>query len=94
MGIVAAGSLLHPGIASGENGAHPSFSSDPARSYGSGYFGEWFSDVFHLPAFRYTCDQTTDPKAATLTDSVFREPTEHTHQVGNDRLIAAVSNYG
>ncbi len=66
----------------------------PAKPYGSGYFGEWITDEFGLPAFRYTCDQITDPKAITPTDPVFRSPTDQTHQVGNDRLIAAVSNYG
>lgn len=64
------------------------------KPYGSGYFGEWISDEFGLPAFRYTCDQTTDPRAISPVDPAFRSPADHTHQVGNDRLVAAVSNYG
>lgn len=64
------------------------------QQYGSGYFGEWITDEFGLPAFRYTCDQIADPKAITPTDVVFRSRTDQTHQVGNDRLVAAVSNYG
>ena len=33
------------------------------KAYGSGHFGEWITDRFGLPAYRYTCDQLTDPKA-------------------------------
>ncbi len=65
------------------------------KPYGSGYFGEWIEDEFGLPAFRYTCDQTRDPKAVTEVSSPgILSSTEHVHQVGNDRLIAIVSNYG
>lgn len=62
--------------------------------YGSGAFGRWTRDEHGLPAYRYTCDQTSDPRAVTPVNEVWRGPTEHTHQVGNDRLVAAVSNYG
>jgi len=65
-----------------------------AKAYGSGYFGEWITDEFGLPAYRYTCNQLTDPKARTPVHPEWRSPTDHTHQVGNDRLVAAVSNYG
>ena len=66
-----------------------------SKPYGSGYFGEWIEDEFGLPAFRYTCDQTHDPKAVTQVSSPgIISSTEHIHQVGNDRLIAIVSNYG
>ena len=65
-----------------------------AKPYGSGYFGEWIRDEFGLPAYRYTCDQITDPKAVSPVHKQWRSPTDHTHQVGNDRLVAAVSNYG
>ena len=65
-----------------------------SRTYGSGHFGDWVEDQFGLPAYRYTCDQTIDPKAVTPVYTVWRSPTEHTHQVGNDRIIAAASNYG
>ena len=27
------------------------------KAYGSGYFGEWITDQFGLPAYRYTCNQ-------------------------------------
>jgi len=64
------------------------------KAYGSGHFGEWFEDEFGLPAYRYTCDQENDPKARTPVNTTWRSPTDHTHQVGNDRLVAAVSNYG
>ena len=65
------------------------------NAYGSGHFGEWMEDEFGLPAFRYTCDQTADPKAVTsVTAGGILSPTEHIHQVGNDRITAIVSNYG
>ena len=94
-GCTAAGSLIVPKLLKGEGeswtpGSH--LATD--KPYGSGYFGEWIWDEFGLPAFRYTCDQTTDPRAISPVDPAFRSPTNHTHQVGNDRLIAAVSNYG
>jgi len=64
------------------------------KSFGSGYFGEWITDEFGLPAYRYTVDQINDPKARTPTNEQWRSPTDHSHQVGNDRLVAVASNYG
>ena len=64
------------------------------KAYGSGYFGEWIEDEFGLPAFRYTCDQINDPKAKTEVNTGILLPTEHIHQVGNDRIIGIASNYG
>jgi hypothetical protein len=64
------------------------------KAYGSGHFGEWITDQFGLPAYRYTCNQLTDPRALSPVHKVWRAPTDHTHQIGNDRLVAAVSNYG
>jgi hypothetical protein len=67
----------------------------PHKPYGSGNFGAWFTDEWGLPAFRYTCDQTTDPQAHTsVTPNGVLGPTEHIHQVGNDRIIALASNNG
>jgi len=70
--------------------------SPPAgsKAYGSGHFGEWITDQFGLPAYKYTCNQLTDASAQTPVHKFWRGPADHTHQVGNDRLIAAVSNYG
>jgi hypothetical protein len=67
---------------------------DVAKAYGSGHFGKWISDPFGLPAYQYTCNQITDPKAVSPVDKAWRSSTDHTHQVGNDRLVAAISNYG
>lgn len=67
---------------------------DAAYAYGSGHFGKWITDSFGMPAYQYTCDQIRDPRAASPVDKAWRSPTDHTHQVGNDRLVAAVSNYG
>ena len=68
--------------------------ANESKPYGSGHFGEWVTDQFGLPAYRYTCNQVTDPKAVSPVHKQWRGPTDHTHQVGNDRVIAAVSNYG
>ncbi|HEY0702270.1 MAG TPA: hypothetical protein VGD60_05840 [Candidatus Acidoferrales bacterium] len=65
-----------------------------SKAYGSGYFGEWITDQFGLPAFHYTCDQVADPKAVSPTHKIWRGATDQTHQVANDRLVAAVSNFG
>jgi hypothetical protein len=64
------------------------------KSYGSGYFGKWMEDEFGLPAFHYTCDQTTDPKAVTAVNPGVLSSTEHVFQIGNDRVVAVASNYG
>ncbi|NIM95998.1 MAG: hypothetical protein GTO18_20045 [Anaerolineales bacterium] len=64
------------------------------KAYGSGAFGEWIEDDFGLPAYRYTCDQINDPKAVSPTNPIWRSPTDHSHQIGNDRLVAVASNYG
>ena len=73
-------------------------SQDPQQTateaYGSGHFGRWQNDEHGLPAYRYTCDQLTDPLAVLPVDKVWRSPTDHMHQVGNDRLVAIASNYG
>ncbi|MGC2636304.1 MAG: hypothetical protein WA294_03935, partial [Acidobacteriaceae bacterium] len=87
--------------------AHGSFASRSAGSdtgptafagtkpYGSSSFGEWIDDEFGLPAFRYTCDQTTDPRAHTaVAEGNVLGPTEHIHQVGNDRITALAANSG
>ena len=66
----------------------------PNLAFGSGSFGEWIEDAFGLPAYRYTCDQRRDPKAITPVNLIWRSPTDHSHQVGNDRLVAVASNYG
>jgi Glycosyl hydrolase 36 superfamily, catalytic domain len=64
------------------------------KPYGSGHFGTWIDDEFGLPAFHYTCDQVHDPKAVTDVNPGILAPTEHIHQVGNDRLVAIASNFG
>ncbi len=62
--------------------------------YGSSNFGIWIDDEFGLPAFQYTCNQTTDPRAVTRLQPGILAPTEHIHQVGNDRITALASNFG
>src|SRR5258708_4636909 len=70
------------------------FSGDAgSKAYGSGYFGNWIEDEFGLPAFQYTCNQITDPKAVTQVNPGMLSSTEHVHQVGNDRIVAIASNY-
>ena len=68
--------------------------AETAKPYGSGHFGEWVQDEFGLPAFHYTCDQTADRQAVSPVTPGILSPTDHVHQVGNDRITAIVSNYG
>jgi hypothetical protein len=101
LALLSAGMTQPPGLAEPKSVArncHPGPSRQRSgigsKGYGSGYFGEWITDSFGLPAYRYTCNQTDDPKAVSPVHPQWRGPTEHTHQVGNDRIIAAVSNFG
>jgi Glycosyl hydrolase 36 superfamily, catalytic domain len=74
---------------------HSSTSADRTKHpYGSGNFGAWIEDEFALPAFQYTCNQMTDGRAVTQLQPGILAPTEHIHQVGNDRITALASNYG
>jgi hypothetical protein len=89
LGVVAAASRLDAStIWQMESGR----SGDAA--FGSGHFGAWIEDEFGLPAFRYTANQTTDPRAVTQLEPGVLASTEHIHQVGNDRITAIASNYG
>lgn len=72
----------------------PPAAHNSVQAYGSSIFGEWHTDDFGLPAFLYSCNQTIAPQAITLTDAAFRGHTDHSHQVGNDRIVAVVSNFG
>jgi hypothetical protein len=101
LGIAGLGAMDKLGLSSftsslGDSSAptHAAPQEAKAKAYGSGHFGEWITDRFGLPAYRYTCDQLTDNEAITPVHKEWRSPTDHTHQVGNDRLVAAVSNYG
>ncbi|MCX8188755.1 MAG: hypothetical protein N3F64_03520 [Nitrososphaeria archaeon] len=64
------------------------------KAYGSGYFGNWFYDEHGLPAYDYQCNQLVDERAKTFTNTRLRNPIEHFHQIGNDRLVAIASNFG
>ena len=67
-------------------------SSDTA--FGSGNFGVWETDEFGAPVYRYTCNQLTESRAVTRVNPDWISPTNHMHQIGNDRLVGVVSNYG
>ncbi|MFW9969925.1 MAG: GH36-type glycosyl hydrolase domain-containing protein [Candidatus Odinarchaeota archaeon] len=64
------------------------------KAFGSGYFGEWIIDEHGLPAYNYTCDQITDPKAIIPLNEKLRSNKDHLHQVGNDRIVGVASNFG
>jgi len=68
--------------------------ANPRPTDGSGHFGQWVDDEFGLPAYRYTCNQLTDPKAVTQVTPGVLAANEHIHQVGNDRITAIASNFG
>lgn len=98
-GLGLCSSLVAPMRVAGVTTAAPTTASGPvpnnvSTAYGSGHFGQWIRDQFGLPAYQYTCNQISDPKAVSPVDSTWRGPTDHTHQIGNGRLVAAVSNYG
>jgi len=83
-------SALTNGLGSFPAGAE----GNPQSTEGSGHFGEWIEDDFGLPAYRYTCNQITDPKAVTAVTPGVLAANEHIHQVGNDRITAVASNFG
>lgn len=83
-----------PGLLNANGIAWADTEGAQTKPYGSGHFGEWVADEFGLPAFHYTCNQAADLAAVTPVDPAFRSPTDQLHQVGNDRLVAVVSNYG
>ena len=58
----------------------------------NGYFGEWFTDDYGLPAYNYTCNQFIDPNAKTNT--THGSSIDHFHQIGNDRITATAHNGG
>lgn len=62
-------------------------------SYGSGVFGTWIVDAYGLPAYKYTLDEMTDPRALWW-NSAGADRREHWHQIGNERMTAAVYNDG
>ena len=91
-GVSIACGLRKPAFAAfGQSDARAAHSTKP---YGSGHFGEWITDQFGLPAYRYTCDQLKDPHAQSPTHKEFLAGNDHLHQVGNDRVIAVASNFG
>lgn len=64
---------------------------DIRSSAGSGVFGRWAVDRFGLPAYDYTIDQTTDPRAERAELEGRRDAW---HQVGNDAIVANASADG
>ena len=94
LGSAIAAPGLFPMLSAQAGGQSSAPVDDGGKGYGSGHFGEWIEDEFGLPAYHYTCDQTTDPKAVTAVTPGILGEREHVHQVGNDRVTAIVSNYG
>jgi hypothetical protein len=91
-GLAVAGRAWPSALSIAAPGIQPPGKQEPAD--GSGHFGSWFDDEFGLPAYRYACNQTVDPAAATPVTPGILGRTEHIHQVGNDRITAIVSNFG
>ncbi len=60
---------------------------------GSGAFGRWRVDPFGLPAYDYSLDQRTDPRAVWIT-SDGSERRDHWFQIGNRQLTGLVTNDG
>lgn len=64
-----------------------------ATAEGSGIFGQWTNDGAGLPAYDYTFDQYSDPRAL-FPNSEKLDRRDHWHQVGNQRVTALASNDG
>ena len=92
LGVAVASRVGRSALASEVAGSLYSGTTVPAD--GSGHFGTWIEDEFGLPAYRYMCNQTTDPAAQTPVTPGILGRNEHVHQVGNDRITAIVSNFG
>ncbi len=96
-GLGLCGSLVSPQWAAGSERdlfQRPASHGSMATDYGSGHFGKWITDSFGMPAYLYTCDQLHDPNAHLPLNQAWRSPTDHMHQVGNNRILAVASNYG
>ncbi len=65
----------------------------PPCGLGAGVFGRWIVDGFGLPAYEYDDDESADPRAA-YPNSLDDDRRTHWHQLGNDRVTAAVFNDG
>src|SRR5579862_420667 len=97
--FTALGCEALPGGATATKGgsAPPAIAMEATRedkAYGAGHFGDWVEDQFGLPAYHYTCAQDKDPNAITPVYTIWRSPTDHSHQVANDRITGVASNYG
>lgn len=55
-------------------------------------FGHWETDPAGLPAFVYTMDQTSDPRALYPTSQGMSN--DHFHLLGNGRMVAVAYNHG
>ena len=64
---------------------------DIGSERGSGVFGHWGVDRYGLPAYDYTMDQVTDPRAQRVELSNRRD---HWSQLGNDAITANAYNHG
>jgi len=66
------------------------------NNFGSGDFGKWINDEYDMPAYQYTCNQYQIPEKLPLTgkDSIWGDYRNHFSQIGNDRIIGLISNFG
>lgn len=66
-------------------------SVDISSSFGSGDFGQWQTDPFGLPSYRYTVDELRDPIAQ---QPELAGSTDAWTQLGNDHIVADAFNHG
>jgi hypothetical protein len=75
-------------------GPTPSRVAAPTALPGSGgIFGTWIIDRFGLPAYRYTMDETTDPRAE-WDPEIAPRTNLMWFPIGNKRIVAAAYNHG
>ena len=73
-------------------------SPSPASWHNGGAYGQWRRDEQGLPSYVYTRDQTrradTNCSVPPSSSADARHSTEHSFQLGNDRLVLVGNNYG
>jgi hypothetical protein len=91
-GVAAISALWSATAAAAAPGLSADHSSPPISSiYGSGAFGQWTSDGWGLPAYRYEIDELTNPIAS---QPELSGSNDDWSQLGNDRVVADAFNHG
>ena len=93
LAVAALAAATFPAVAAGSPAPLSAEHSAPSISstYGSGAFGQWTTDRWGLPAYRYEIDEQTNPVAA---QPELSGSNDGWSQLGNDRVVADAFNHG